>query len=383
MRNSALDAITHQGVPFERLVETLNPPRSLARNPLFQVMLHFRDQEQWSDLAGDTTLTMLPVDFDISFLDINVSFAIESDGSIAARLVVSKDLYEPATAELMADVLAAVFEAFAAAPDGTVDELDILSPAERARVLETWANGTDPVDDDVEAACTATDPAELAKRVESEGPSVVAADAAVLELGHAAGVEAVGVGLVGVDVHHDGTVAGQRLGIGADERRDVIRRTDRGVFSVRVQESLLGDNRIHHLQGRVVRAQEQGDMIALTLHNEFRPEQTHTFDLVVDATGGQPLWFLELFDASAVDQLELAVGWPVNQERLESSIGFDLSVTGLTPKLFLPNLAGMAQGPGFPNLSCLGALSDRVLAPQRQRRGTGRVGTAGARRQHE
>ena len=161
-----------------------------------------------------------------------------------------------------------------------------------------------------------------------------------------------------------------------DERRDVIRRTDRGVFSVRVQESLLGDSRVHHLQGRVVRAQEQGDLIALTLHNEYRPEQTHTFDLVVDATGGQPLWFLELFDAAAVDQLELAVGWPVDQARLESSIALDLSVTGLTPKLFLPNLAGMAQGPGFPNLSCLGALSDRVLAPQR--RGSGRLGAATA-----
>lgn len=148
-----------------------------------------------------------------------------------------------------------------------------------------------------------------------------------------------------------------------DERRDVIRRTDRGVFSVRVQETLLGDNRIHHLQGRVVRAQEQGEMIALTLHNEMRPEQTHTFDLVVDATGGQPLWFLELFDSDAVDMLELSVGWPIDQTRVETSIGYDLAVTGVAPKLFLPNLAGIAQGPGFPNLSCLGAMSDRILRP--------------------
>lgn len=33
----------------------------------------------------------------------------------------------------------------------------------------------------------------------------------------------------------------------------------------------------------------------------------------------------------------------------------------MTPKLFLPNLAGLTQGPGFPNLSCLGLLSDRIL----------------------
>ncbi|WP_433757289.1 SidA/IucD/PvdA family monooxygenase [Nocardia sp. CA-135398] len=153
-----------------------------------------------------------------------------------------------------------------------------------------------------------------------------------------------------------------------DERRDVIRRTDRGVFSVRVQESVIGDNRVHHLQGRVVRVAEQGDGVAVTLRNDRRPDQAHNFDLVVDATGGQPLWFLELFDSDAADLLELAVGGPLTQARLEAAIGYDLAVSGLDAKLYLPNMAAIAQGPGFPNLSCLGELSDRILrtAPTRQ-----------------
>ncbi|WP_280344738.1 SidA/IucD/PvdA family monooxygenase [Nocardia neocaledoniensis] len=145
------------------------------------------------------------------------------------------------------------------------------------------------------------------------------------------------------------------------ERRDVIRRTDRGVFSVRVQESLLGDNRVHHLQGRVTKIVPQGESLALTLTNELRADQVHNFDLVVDATGGQPLWFLEMFDQQTADQLELAVGGPLTQQRIEASIGYDLAVTGLAGKLYLPNMAALAQGPGFPNLSCLGELSDRVL----------------------
>ncbi|MFI7671169.1 SidA/IucD/PvdA family monooxygenase [Nocardia sp. NPDC049526] len=149
--------------------------------------------------------------------------------------------------------------------------------------------------------------------------------------------------------------------LSAAERRDVIRRTDRGVFSVRVQESLLGDNRVHHMQGRVVRVTDQGDGVALTLRNELRPDQVHTFDLVIDATGGQPLWFLELFDANAADLVELAVGGELTQARIEASIGYDLAVSGLDAKLYLPNSAALAQGPGFPNLSCLGELSDRVL----------------------
>lgn len=147
-----------------------------------------------------------------------------------------------------------------------------------------------------------------------------------------------------------------------EERRDVVRRTDRGVFSVRVQENLLGDSRVHHLQGRVVRVAEHGAGVALTLRNERRPDQVHAFDLVVDATGGQPLWFLEMFEPDAMDLVELAIGGPITQARIEASIAHDLAVTGLEAKLYLPNLAGLAQGPGFPNLSCLGELSDRVLA---------------------
>ena len=46
---------------------------------------------------------------------------------------------------------------------------------------------------------------------------------------------------------------------------------------------------------------------------------------------------------------------------LERLIDVDLSVSGLEPPLHLPVMAGLAQGPGFPNLSCLGLLSDRVL----------------------
>ena len=154
------------------------------------------------------------------------------------------------------------------------------------------------------------------------------------------------------------------------ERRDVVRRTDRGVFSVRVQETLLADNRVHHLQGRVVRVADQGDGVALTLRNDSRPDQTHAFDLVVDAIGGQPLWFLDLFDDEVADLFELAVGGPVTQARIEAVMGFDLTVEGLPAKLYLPNMAGLAQGPGFPNLSCLGELSDRILASVPELAGT-------------
>jgi len=149
-----------------------------------------------------------------------------------------------------------------------------------------------------------------------------------------------------------------------DERRDAMARTDRGVFSARVQEALLADDRIRHLRGRVAHAVARDDRIRLTLQTDRaseRVETVHGFDLVIDGSGADPLWFVRLFGQDGLDLLELGIGAPLTGEALQDAIGYDLAVTDVTPKLFLPGLAGLTQGPGFPNLSCLGLLSDRVL----------------------
>jgi mycobactin lysine-N-oxygenase len=153
-------------------------------------------------------------------------------------------------------------------------------------------------------------------------------------------------------------------GLTLAERRDAMTRTDRGVFSARVQDALLADDRIRHLRGRVAHAVPRDGRIRLTLKTERggeRMETVHGFDLVIDGSGADPLWFLPLLGQDARDLLELGLGGPLTGEALEESIGHDLAVAGVTPKLFLPGLSGINQGPGFPNLSCLGLLSDRVL----------------------
>ncbi|OBG27771.1 NADPH-dependent L-lysine N(6)-monooxygenase MbtG [Mycobacterium sp. 852002-51057_SCH5723018] len=149
-----------------------------------------------------------------------------------------------------------------------------------------------------------------------------------------------------------------------DERRDALARTDRGVFSANVQEALLADDRIHHLRGRVAHAVGRDGQVRLTLSTNRGSENletVHGFDLVIDGSGADPLWFTSLFSQDALDLLELGLGGPMTADSLQEAIGHDLAVTDVTPKLFLPNLSGLTQGPGFPNLSCLGLLSDRVL----------------------
>ena len=81
------------------------------------------------------------------------------------------------------------------------------------------------------------------------------------------------------------------------------------------------------------------------------------YDLVVVARGFDGHWFERLLGREAKTRLTTARAG----DELERRIDVNLAVAGLEPPLHLPVLAGLAQGPGFPNLSCLGLISDRVL----------------------
>ena len=79
------------------------------------------------------------------------------------------------------------------------------------------------------------------------------------------------------------------------------------------------------------------------------------------ARGFDALWFRHLLDQVTYARLA-EVTHAFDRHTIEQTISEDLSLTGFMPKLHLPMLAGIAQGPGFPNLSCLGLLADRILA---------------------
>src|SRR3546814_4096198 len=83
-------------------------------------------------------------------------------------------------------------------------------------------------------------------------------------------------------------------------------RTDRGVFSARVQDALLADDRIRHLRGRVAHAVARDGRIRLTLSTASGGEAletVHGFDLVIDGSGADALWFAPLLGQDALDLL--------------------------------------------------------------------------------
>ena len=145
-------------------------------------------------------------------------------------------------------------------------------------------------------------------------------------------------------------------GLAETHRREFLVRTDRGVFS-RQAEAILNQSRgFRALPGTAVAVQAGERQVVVTI--KYGEEREHVaYDLVVVAIGFQARWFEALLGEQARHRLAEALAG----DELERRIEVDLSVAGPYPPLHLPVLAGLAQGPGFPNLSCLGLLSDRIL----------------------
>ncbi|WP_229864726.1 condensation domain-containing protein, partial [Streptomyces djakartensis] len=142
-RQTSLSAYAHQDVPFEHLVEVLEPARSLARHPLFQVMLVLDDNtEPRLDLPG-LQANPLPVGTAAAKFDLSFTVA-EQDGKdgeavgISGALDYASDLFDHGTAQDLAGRFVRLLDAVAADPGRRVGELEILDGAERERVLVGW-----------------------------------------------------------------------------------------------------------------------------------------------------------------------------------------------------------------------------------------------------
>jgi len=156
-------------------------------------------------------------------------------------------------------------------------------------------------------------------------------------------------------------------GLAESHRREFLERTDRGVFSQQAETTLNGSRGFRTLAGRAVGIHPGQQQVVVDIEYGTERERV-AYDLVVVAIGFQARWFEGLLGEQGRDLLASALGGAELQRRIQA----DLSVAGLSPPLHLPVVAGLAQGPGFPNLSCLGLLSDRIL---------GRYVTAAERRE--
>ena len=150
VRSTSLAAYSHQDLPFERLVEVLNPARSLARHPLFQVMLAFENNARVSFELPNLTTTLEAIDTATAKFDLSLDLGERRspDGSpqgIDGALEYSTNLFDRPSAETIAGRLIRLLEAVIAAPDQPIGCLDILSAAERHTILREWNDTARPI----------------------------------------------------------------------------------------------------------------------------------------------------------------------------------------------------------------------------------------------
>ncbi|MBW8854656.1 MAG: AMP-binding protein, partial [Bradyrhizobium sp.] len=152
VRAKNLAAYIHQELPFERLVEVLNPARSLSRHPLFQVMLAFEAGEANAGTLELPGLAVAPqpiatasAKFDLSVGLVERRLTDGTPGGIDGVLEYASDLFDEATVEVIGRRLIRLLEAAVADAAQPLGRLPILEVAERDTILRAWNDTTQAV----------------------------------------------------------------------------------------------------------------------------------------------------------------------------------------------------------------------------------------------
>ena len=136
-RKTVLDALDHQDLPFEQLVDHLRPERTANQNPLFQVMFIFENSLGSEMQVGDIRLRPLEVKGQTAKFDLTLNLVPEADGP-QGRLNYNCELFESASIERMIAHYQQLLEGIAEQPDESIAKLSLLTHAEREQLLVEW-----------------------------------------------------------------------------------------------------------------------------------------------------------------------------------------------------------------------------------------------------
>jgi hypothetical protein len=137
VREVCLDAYAHQEIPFEKLVEELNPRRELNRNPLFQAMFVLQNTPSHSSKPAGLALTPIEIDNQTAQFELSL-YLRERAGRLIGFFEYATDLFESATIERMAGHFQILLAGIVASPEQSISTLPLLTQAERRQLLVEW-----------------------------------------------------------------------------------------------------------------------------------------------------------------------------------------------------------------------------------------------------
>ncbi|WP_303627721.1 non-ribosomal peptide synthetase, partial [Nocardia otitidiscaviarum] len=145
VRGVDLDAFAHAEIPFEQVVEALDPPRTQAHHPLFQVMLAFQNLDPAGVELPEVSVTPVGTDTGIERFDLTFTLTdiADADGALGVHIGYATDLFDARTVADVAERLLRVLRAITANPAVPVRDIDILAIAERQRLLTEYGHGPD------------------------------------------------------------------------------------------------------------------------------------------------------------------------------------------------------------------------------------------------
>ncbi|MGI9628538.1 MAG: non-ribosomal peptide synthetase, partial [Longimicrobiales bacterium] len=138
VRTTRTEALAHQDVPIEKLIEELQPPRDTGHAPLFQVMftLHVQDSRKVSSI-GDVAIEAVEYHAPTSKFDLTLELKETADG-LEGWFEYSTDLFDPSTIDRLVPQFTTLLEGMVAAPETGTSKLPLLPAEERQRVLVDW-----------------------------------------------------------------------------------------------------------------------------------------------------------------------------------------------------------------------------------------------------
>ncbi|WP_231976791.1 non-ribosomal peptide synthase/polyketide synthase [Mycobacterium sp. E740] len=144
VRARSLAAFEHQDVPFEVLVERLNPTRSLNHHPLVQVSLAWQNNASGDLRLGDVAVTPMPADTQTARMDLTFSLGEQfteagEPGGIGGHVEFRTDVFDAATIEALVERLQRILVVMTADPARRLSSIDLLDEHEHAR-LQRWGN---------------------------------------------------------------------------------------------------------------------------------------------------------------------------------------------------------------------------------------------------